>query len=237
MENIPFGIYIPSYKRANTTTTYKLLEYYTYVVRKSEEEDYLKVIPPEHLMAVEDDEIDSMIKVANYIIENAKEDVIAMIDDDIPRFIYRLDTNEPVTDPEIITSEIERIAQLMVDLDIGYGAVDASVAPWNYTGEFEFRGTSGGMRWINRKIFKSRFRESIGYCCDIDVVLHELLENRIILKPKYFCTNGGTDTNAGGNSSKTRSDQIESANLMKAKWGKYFDFNPKNNKPYIRVSR
>ena len=238
MQNeVSFGIYIPSYKRADTTTTYKLLEYYKYVVRKSEEEAYLKVIPRENLIAVEDSEIDSIIKVSNWIIFNTPEEVICMVDDDMPHFIYRLDYNEKFDDPETATAEIERIAQLMVDLDIGYGAVDATIAPWNYDGEFAFKGTSGGMRWINKKIFKSKFREEIGYCCDLDIVLHELLVNRIILKPKYLCTHGGTDTNAGGNSSKMRADQIASFELMKTKWGKYFDYNLKSNKPYIRVPR
>lgn len=236
-DEVSFGIYIPSYKRAKTTTTYKLLEYYTYVVRKSEEQEYLKVIPPERIWAVDDDKIDNLVKVVNFIVDNAPEQVICMIDDDVPHMIYRLETNERLTDPEIITSEFERIGQLMVDLEIGYGAVDSSIAPWNYASEFEFRGTSGGMRWFNKAVYKSKFREEVYHNCDLDVVLHELLVNRIILKPKYLCTHGGTDTNEGGNTSKKRADQVACAHLMKQKWGKYFDYDFKTNKPYIRVPR
>ena len=44
MSKRKFGIYIPSYKRAATISTHKLLEYYKVVVRKSEETEYLKVI-------------------------------------------------------------------------------------------------------------------------------------------------------------------------------------------------
>lgn len=123
------------------------------------------------------------------------------------------------------------------DLDIGYGAVDASAVPWGYSGEFEFKGTSGGMPWFNKSAYKSRFLEEVYHNCDLDVVLHELLVNRIILKPKYLCTHGGTDTNAGGNSSKTRKDQEACAELMKNKWGKYFDYDFKSNKPFIKVKR
>ena len=231
-----FNIYVPSYKRSETTCTFQLLEYCTYVVRKSEEEKYRRR-GIKNIWAVEDEKIDSMVKVANFIIENAPEDLIAMVDDDIPKFIYRLDTSEYLTDPEIITSEIERIGQLLYDLELGYAAVDASTVPWNYASEFEFKGSSGGMRWINRPKFKSRFREEVAHNCDLDVILHELLVNRIVLKPKYFCTKGGTDTNAGGNSSKKRSDQVACIELMKMKWGKYFDYNLKSNKPYIRVKR
>ena len=55
MNKRKFGIYIPSYKRAATITTHKLLEYYKVVVRKSEEDEYLKVIPKENLIAVPDE--------------------------------------------------------------------------------------------------------------------------------------------------------------------------------------
>lgn len=116
MNKRKFGIYIPSYKRAATITTHKLLEYYKVVVRKSEEDEYLKVIPKENLIAVPDEEINNIVKVVNWIVDNSEEDVIAMIDDDMNDLIYRLDFNEKITDPEVITSELERIAQLMVHL-------------------------------------------------------------------------------------------------------------------------
>ena len=148
-----------------------------------------------------------------------------------------LDYNERIKDPEIITSEIERIAQLMMDLDIGWGCDDATCAPWNYNSEFAFAGTSGGISWINRKKYKARFNEDIGYCCDTDVVFQELLKNRIVLKPKYLVAHGGTDTNKGGNSSKSRASMISSFELMKQKWGKYFDYDLKSNKIFVRVPR
>ncbi len=235
-ENNKFGIYIPSYHRWDTTQTYKLLEYGTYVVRKSEEHEYKKV-GIKDILAVDDIEIDSMVKVTNWVIDNTPEEVICMIDDDIEFCLYRLDKNESLTNPEIITAEFERIAQLIYDLDIGYASVDATPVPWNYGSEFEFKGTSGGMRWVNKNKFKSKFREEVAHNCDIDVVLHELLVNRIILKPKYLCLHGGTDTNKGGNSSKKRSDQIACIELMKHKWGKYFEYDLKSNKPFIRVKR
>lgn len=231
------GIYIPSYKRADTIMTHTILEYYKVVVRKSEENEYLKKIPKENIIAVNDEEIDSLIKVMNWITENSEEDIIAVLGDDMKDCIYRLDKNVKVNDKEIITSELERIAQLMCDLDIGYGCVDATCAPWNYCSEFAFTGTSGGIFWINKRKFKSRNREEIGYCCDTDIVMQELLQNRIVLKPKYFCSHGGTDTNKGGNSGKTRESMIRSFETMKNVWGKYFDYDLKSNKIYIRVKR
>ena len=232
-----FGIYIPSYKRADTITTHRLLEYYKVVIRQSEYEDYLKTIPAENIVAVQDDLIDSVPKIWNWIIDNAAEDYFCIIGDDVPRFYYRLDTSVPLTDPEIITSEIERVGQLMIDLDIGWGCDDATNVPWAYKSAFTFKGTTGGINWINRKKLKARFNPEIGYCCDTDVVMQELLINRIILKPKYLCPGGGADKNKGGNSKKSRESMIASFELMKTKWGKYFDYDLNTNRIWVRVPR
>lgn len=236
-ENKMFGIYIPSYNRADTISTHKLLEYYKVVVRKSQKEDYLKVIPEENLIAVDDEEICSVSKVWNWVIDNAEEEVIAILGDDMSGCLYRLDFNVTIEDYSLITAEIERIAQLIYDLDIGYGCDDATNTPWNYNQEFAFTGTTGGITWVNRKVYKSRYNDAIGYCCDFDVVFQELLKNRIVLKPKYFCPVAGTDTNKGGNSSKTRQSMIDSFKTMKLKWGKYFDYDLKSNKVFCRVKR
>ena len=92
MSKRKFGIYIPSYKRAATISTHKLLEYYKVVVRKSEETEYLKVIPKENLIAVPDEEINNIVKVVNWIVDNSEEDAIAMIDDDMNDLIYSRNT-------------------------------------------------------------------------------------------------------------------------------------------------
>ncbi len=236
MESVKIGIYVPSYGRAETTTTFKLLDECTYVVRKSEEKAY-KDRGIQNVWAVQDDEIDNYVKVSNYINDHAPEQMIFTIDDDVDYFIYRMEKNEKITDKEIIMAEIERIAQIMLDLNIGFGAEDAAIAPWNYIAEFTFKGTTGAMRWYNKNAYKSRYDEKVYHNCDLDVMLHELLVNRIILRPMYFCVKAGTDTNAGGNSSKTRQEQIDCVDEMKRRWGKHFSYNFKNNKPRINVDR
>lgn len=236
METLDIGIYVPSYGRAETTTTYKLFDKCTYVVRKSEEKAY-RDNGIENVWAVPDNEIDNYVKVSNYINDHAPEPFIFTIDDDVDYFIYRMEKNEKITDKDIVLSEIERIAQIMVDLGIGFGAEDAAIAPWNYIAEFTFKGTTGAMRWYNKAVYKSRYDEAVYHNCDLDVALHELLVNRIILRPMYFCVKGGTDTNAGGNSSKTRQQQKDCVLEMKRRWGKCFDYNFDNNKPKINVTR
>lgn len=230
------GIYVPSYNRASTTTTFQLLDYCTYVVRKSQEEEY-RSRGIKNIWAVDDCEIDNLCKVSNYIVDHAPEKIIFTIDDDVDYFIYRMEKNEKIKDMDIVMGEIERIAQIMLDLEIGFGAEDAAITPWNYCSEFTFKGTTGAMRWYNKDVYKSKFREEVYHNCDLDVMLHELLINRITLKPMYLCVKAGTDTNAGGNSSKTRQEQRDCVTEMKRRWGKYFSYNFKTNKPTINVSR
>ena len=235
-EYASFGIYVPSYRRADTTSTFLHLPQAVYVVRKSEETAYRKR-GIKNILAVEDSLINNVVKVNQWLIDNAEEDIICVIDDDIKSFVYRVDTTTEIADEDTLVSELERIAQIMLDLDIGYGAVDATIIPYNYTQEFDWKGSSGSTRWINRKKFKAKLDENVIYNYDIDVIMQELLRNRITLKPKYFVSRGGTDTNAGGNSEKKRADQIACITLMKKKWGKYFEYDLKHNKPFIHVKR
>jgi hypothetical protein len=238
VEKMSFNVYIPSYKRAKTCTTHKFLNYYTYVVRESEKQNYIDAgISEDNIWAVKDADIAGMVLVNDYIIKHAKEDIICIVDDDLHHFYYRLDTMLEIEDPDVVTAELERLAQIMVDLSIGFGSVDATTRPWNYTQEFDFKGSSGGMRWVNRKVFKAKLNVDYEHGYDLDVVLQELLLNRIILKTKYFCSKGLADTNEGGASDKKRSEQIAGIQNLRTKWGRYFDYNFKSNTPYIRVKR
>lgn len=241
MSQPTFGIYIPSYKRAKTCNAHIFLEYGTYIVRASEYDEYVEALKDyaDHITVqpVEDELICGMVEVNQWLIDNAPEDVIAVLDDDIHHFYYRMFDTEDIKDPTIITSELERVGQIMADLGIGFGATDATIRPWNYDCEFSFKGCAGAVRWVNRKTFKSKCNKELEYNYDLDVVLQELLYNRIILKPKYFCSKGLTDTNEGGASNKQRKDQIASIHLMQQKWGKYFTYNFKQNVPHINVKR
>ena len=72
---------------------------------------------------------------------------------------------------------------------------------------------------------------------DIDMVLQELLVNRVCLMPKYFYDKGLIDVNEGGNSDRVRQTQLASLTNMQAKWGKYFSYDSTKNKPRIEVKR
>lgn len=239
METVKSAIYVPSYHRSNAIKTYHLLEKCTYVVRKSEEQAYLKAgIKKEDLWAIDDELINGGDVVVWYIIEHAPEDVFCICDDDFEDFKYMIDFCWDIgKDKSVITAEIERQLQLIYDLDIGLGFLMPTCIPYNYDREFAFKAIPGAVKFINKKVFSSKYDPAVAENFDIDMVLQELMNNRICLVPKYFYDKSKMDVNAGGNSERKRKDQEDSVANMKIKWGKYFDYNFEKNKPNIKVSR
>ena len=237
MKEMTIGIYVPSYRRSNRILTQHIFEDCTYVVRKTEEEAYRNA-GVKKIWAVDDEYIDDGDKVVYYIAENAKEDIIVCADDDIGDMKYLLDdTTSLCRDKERITDEIYRIGQLVYDLRIGLATTPPTCIPYNYDREFVFKGVPGAIKWFNKEVFKAKLDRSVSENFDIDMVMQELLYNRIILIPKYLHDDGVMDVNAGGNSSRKRQDQIDSVTNMKARWGKYFDYDFNKNKPKINVDR
>ena len=236
-DEVTLGIYVQSYHRYNKILTQDLLEDCTYVVRASEEQLY-RDAGVKKVWAAPDDEVNNAIKTYWWIVDNAPEDIVFIADDDIEDMCYRIDDITRLNkDKDTIMAEIERIAQLMVDLNVGYACIDATGIPYGYDGEFAFKGTSGSMKWVYKKVLKARPDENCKYNYDLDLILQELLHNRIVLKPRYITCRDYQDTNAGGDSSKLRQEQIDSIENMKRKWGKYFKYNYKSNKPQINVPR
>ena len=238
-EVVSARIYVPSYHRYDSIKTYHLLEDCTYVVRKSEEQNYLDAgIPADKLWAVEDDKIDAVDKVYWYIIDHAEEDMICICDDDCDDFQYMLDFNyDCQIDKAVITAELERQMQLLYDLDIGFGFLQPNAIPYNYISEFCFKAISGAVKFFNRKKFSAKYDPAVRQNFDLDMILQELLRNRVVLSPRYFYDKGIIDKNAGGGSGKLRKEQLDSISNMKVKWGKYFKFDESKNKPSIQVKR
>ena len=138
-------------------------------------------------------------------------------------------------DKERVTAEIERIAQLIYDLGIGYAFDQPTMAPYAYDCEFKFVGMPGHIRWINKKALKATYDPDDPAASDVDMMMQELLHNRIILQPRYLCAKAGMDLNEGA--SRTREGHMILVEAMKNKWGKYYDYNYKRNFARIMVKR
>lgn len=229
-----------SYKRPNAIISKHLFEYCTYVVREEEAEAY-RASGIEDMLVIPKGAVFSFMSTLYWIIENTPEDVIFVADDDIERFIYRMDDtrylelSDGVPDKEKITSEVERIAQLIYDLNVGFAFDQPSTAPYGYTSEFKFVGMPGHIRWINKKAFKAKYDRTDPAASDVDMMMQELLMNRIIVQPRYLCVHAGMDLNEGA--TRTRQGHLALVEAMKTKWGRCYDYNHKRNIARIMVKR
>jgi len=233
------GIYVPSYKRHGTIMTAYAVPGCTYVVRESEKEQYKAVLPEgADVIAAADDSINSLGKVRQWIIDNAQEDIVIQLDDDIQLFCYELKVNyEPIKDKDIILDELLRVAQIIDDLRLGMASMTMTVDVRKHSSEFIFKGVTGIVNWFDKEYLKGKYEQEI-IKVDLDFMLQELLHNRIIIIPDYLGVKGTYDKNAGGNNAgKTKQRLIDANNYLKIKWGRYYDFDYKTNQSKVRVKR
>lgn len=237
-KEVSLGIYIPSYNRFDKVTSLDLVPSATLVIRKSQVEQYKAANPNTKLWAVEDEEINSLAKVRQYIVDNAPEDIVCQIDDDIQAFKYVNKSVVQFVPQNMIVSEIVRIAQILYDLRLGFASINVTADPRKFQCEFQFKGITGGVCWFNRKCLKSRYDNNTWAKEDTDFVLQELLNNRIILVPAYFGMVALCDKNGGGNNdSKSVARIAKTVEYMKQKWGSHYDHNFKSNQSKINVKR
>ena len=174
--NTSFNIYCMSYKRSNRIMTKNLFEYCTYVVREEEADQY-RAAGVDDLIAIPTGKVRSFMSTLYWIIDNVPEDVIFIADDDIEKFVYRLDDtrymelHDGSPDKETITAEVERIGQLIYDLDIGFAFDQPTLAPYAYDAEFHFTGMPGHIRWINRKALKAKYDPKDPAASDVDMMM------------------------------------------------------------------
>lgn len=239
-DDLTFGIYCMSYKRSSQIKTLHLLEYCTYVVRQEEEELY-RAAGVTDLLVIPEGEAWSFMSTLYWIIAHTPEDVIYVVDDDLENYCYRIIDRDNIVlkdgtpDKETITAEIERIAQLIADLDIGLAFDQNNVAQYVYHEEFKFMGIPAHMRWINKKALKAKYDKDDPAASDVDMMMQELLYNRVVLQPRYFVCLAHMDTNEGAY--RTRHGHLVLIDALRNKWGKYYDYNHKRNIPIINVKR
>ena len=135
MKEKTVGVYCPSYRRSDCIMTQNILNDVTYVVRASEEEAYRNA-GVRKLISAPDEEINTMSKVRQWILDNSPEDIIIQVDDDIKQILYRTDIVMEIKDPDVIDMEFLRIAQLLSDLKLGYATITVTPRPYLYSGEF-----------------------------------------------------------------------------------------------------
>ena len=237
-----------SYKRAHLTTTYKNFHHCTYVVREFEADEYRKVgiddllIIPADARLKNGDPIQGFMSTFFWIIENTPEDVICICDDDILDYHYRSDKDRNVNNTyddykDRIEDEIVRQAQCLVDLRLGLCCTHPLLTPYAFVKEFDIIGAPGSTRIVNKSCFKAKSSVKDPACSDVDMVLQELLSNRIILRSSYFVTRTLPNLKTEGGTANSQSIQDYLHMAMKNKWGKYYEYDEKRSISKIKVKR
>ena len=140
--NNTVGFYIPSYKRYDKLHDKKLLSAgCTYIVRKSEQQLY--EAEGVDVIAVEDDKINSLGKVRQWIIDNAKEDVVIQIDDDVEKLSYMFKQSTVYLTESQVIDELMRISQILIDLELGFASLSMNPDPRRHVSEFLWKAITG----------------------------------------------------------------------------------------------
>lgn len=110
-------IVVPSRKRAhNMMLLRELLPSATVCVEESERDDYLREVPKEKLWL--HPPLKNAADCRNWIIDNAKEDIIVMVDDDFCGVRVTVGSHRFITDHEEILGIIENSARCCQDLNL-----------------------------------------------------------------------------------------------------------------------
>ena len=240
---ISFNIYVMSYQRYDRVVTQNLFEYCTYVVREEEADKYREAGVENLLVIPKDCPVWNFMDTLWWTIWNTPEDVIFIADDDITRFIYRMnnwlaiDSANFINPVETVTAEVERIAQILVDLDLGLAYDGPQKTLYAYDREWNFKGMPGHCRWVNKKCLKAKYDCKDMASSDIDMAMQEMLLNRITLQPKYFLSDAGQmEVNSGGETN-TREETYQGRLAMENKWGKYYQYDIRRNQAKSNIKR
>ncbi len=247
-QTISFNIYVMSYRRADAILSKKCFNQCSYVVRENEAEDYKAAGVTDMLIIPNGATLNCGVPVSDFmttfhwIIENTPEDVIAICDDDLKTYKYRRDIAIDIFDEldnpkDVVEDELVRMAQLLVDLNLGFLFTQPAYQLYNYTQEFCFKGMTGSTRIVNKAAWKCKYVPGDDAMSDIDMVYQELLMNRIVLQPRYFHgVTPPTLTNKGGTEDSSQSEKLFRI-AMKNKWGRYYNFDFKKNQTTINIKR
>ena len=237
-----------SYHRADITTSYKNFNSCTYVVRAEDEQSYrnvgisdLLVIPKEAKLR-NGDHINGFMSSFYWILENSPEEVVCICDDDITSYNYRAakstNINTTYNDyKDIIESEIERLAQVLVDLKVGLLCTSPLATPYAFVKEFDLVGAPGSTRIVNKAFFKAKYSNADPANSDVDMVMQEILQNRIIMRCSYFYTVTLPNLKTQGGTENTSVIQDELHLAMKNKWRKYYQYDKSKSISRIKVKR
>ena len=223
-EDLDYQIVVPSRKRSQRIqTVFSFFPQAHIWVHQSQREEYLKVVPENQLKLHKEY---GLANIRAEMILRTPNKCVIMIDDDLDGLTFcQGEKTRKTKDANYLRAVMENQIQICYDLDIKCFGWNTNPNPMYYSSIRPFSFTSIPLAiWgvIGKDIVPDRRLKWYGQ--QMDVVLQNLLKNRIIIRDNRFVYTCGqiTGKNAGGaQGMRTSRDCEEDYKLLRKKWGRY----------------
>ena len=226
-------ILILSRGRSDKVHTVKLLPDYVELLVPDDEKELYEKNYANPILTIPSS-IHGLGRVRNWVLENFKENIVIMIDDDI-KTVYCLTEEHAraIKDPEELMQILINTAVMADDLGVhcfGYSQTD--IRKFSGCDPFSLKGWVGCIIGVIGR--KHRFRDD-KYKVDIDYCMKNLLVDRILwIDQRYYCIQN-RDNNTGGNSIYRSQEEFEkSVDTLVETWSPFLKV--KKNASQISIS-
>lgn len=214
------GIYCPSYKRADGITTQLYLKNALYVVCESQVDDYLR--NNHKCWVVPDREQGNLCRIRNYILDNAKEEKILLLDDDLDYLGIWFGNKHKKLSGELAGEYIEIWFNMAEEMEVKYFGINCIQDKGSYREytPFSFSSYIGGpfQGFLNCPL---RYDENLPLKEDYDMTLQVLNKYRKVLRINYAHYFAKQHSNIGGCATyRTIKKEKEQFEKLQEKWGK-----------------
>ncbi len=226
-------IYVPSYKRAGDVLTRKVIPDSILAIHEFEEKDYKKNDGGE-LLVIPDELRGNIAKVRNYILDNANDDKIVMVDDDVRSFGYHEDCSQHEMDYNKLLDFIDNGYSMCEELGCRLWGINLQSDPKFYRERhpITFLGAVLGTFSCHFKP-ELRYDEGLFLNEDYDFFLKNIKKYRKVLRfKKYYYVADHLNKAGGCGSYRLKDTEIEQAKIMQKRWGSKvfrFDINRSTN--------
>jgi hypothetical protein len=234
---------IPSSGRAEVclNTIRMLVPTATVYVAEKEAEDYLRAgVPPAQLRTHPN--LDGMGAIRNFLVQDSKTKALVSVDDDLQSVLVRVGRKpRKITDPERIREVAYSTALIASEIGVAMFGWGVQPFPMYYkdSDPMSLSGAFGGAVGYLGKLAK--YDDRLKVAEDVDAIMRELLERRVVFSDKRFYWNfGRVMGGVGGLQGKRTEERCRlDKELLKQKWGDQLRIS--EDKPgvqcHIRVKR
>ncbi len=217
-----YEIAVPSYKRASNCKTAKLLSRAVIYVHEFEVEEYKKFNDNEVVAIPDELQKKGMGIIRNFILNNAKQDRILMVDDDLNKFGYHENLEYRIMKENEVYAFVDMGFRMCEELGTVLWGVNLMQDRRMYKEGTPFSLSAvilGPFMGIIRT--ELRFDEDLGLKEDYDYSLMVLNKHRRILRMnKYHYISDHIAKSGGCATYRTANAEYEQAEKFQKKWGK-----------------